>query len=82
MLAHYELAVGPATPKREALGASREIYVDGADFMMRRLRKGASTAMLSPDSHNAEWGDIIVTDDSDMKIIGTVVWFQSGAELE
>lgn len=56
--------------------------IDGGDYVMRRLRKGANTIMLSPDSHNKDWDDIVLQGEHELSIAGVVVWFQSCHELE
>ena len=39
MFAHHELAIGPVRPKREALGAPRQIDIDGtAVLVAKRIR--------------------------------------------
>ena len=59
------------------------VSIDGGDYLMRRLLKGSDTLVLSPESHNPEWRDVVVTRDSGQVVsfVGTVVWFQSAREL-
>lgn len=57
--------------------------IDGYQTVMRRVHRGANTLILSPESHNPEHKDIIITEDSEKTVeaIGTVVWFQAKEEL-
>lgn len=67
-------------PKNNSIAV---VSIDGQDYIMRRLKLGADTIMLSPESHNPEWGDIIITDqETTVEMVGTVVWFQASKELE
>lgn len=58
--------------------------VDGSDYIVRRLHITTSTMILSPESHNPEHEDIIITRDSEhtLEIPGVVTWFQSSKEME
>lgn len=62
-------------------GSIGVVAIDGTDYVMRRLYKGASVLVLSPESHNTEWLDTIVDSSHEVKLIGTVVWFQPAEEL-
>lgn len=57
--------------------------IDGYQTVMRRVYRGANTLILSPESHNPEHKDIIITEDSGKTVeaIGTVDWFQAKEEL-
>lgn len=55
--------------------------IDGTDYIMRRLYKGASVLVLSPESHNGAWEDIVIDNTHEVQYIGTVVWFQAAEEL-
>lgn len=57
--------------------------VDGCDAIVRRMRRTASTLILSPESYNPEHKDLIITDDSGhtVELIGVVVWFQASGEI-
>lgn len=59
------------------------VSIDGGDYLMRRLLRGSDTLVLSPESHNPEWRDVVVTRESGQVVsfVGTVVWFQSAREL-
>lgn len=57
--------------------------VDGGDFIVRRLYKGSSVLVLSPDSWEAGYEDIVISgDDHTVEFVGSVVWFQASGELE
>ncbi len=58
--------------------------VDGSDYIVRRLHITTSTMILSPESHNPEHEDIIITRDSEhtLEIPGVVTWFQASKEME
>lgn len=58
--------------------------IDGSDYIVRRLHMGASTMILSPESHNPEHEDIIITRDSEhvVEIPGVIVWYQAPKEME
>lgn len=65
-------------------GSIAVVSIDGADYVMRRLYRGANTLILSPDSHNAEYEDMVfaATTEHTVEFHGTVVWFQSSKEME
>ena len=70
--------------QRPSNGSIAVVSIDGADYVMRRLYRGANTLILSPDSHNAEYEDMVFTaaDEHTVEFHGTVVWFQSSKEME
>lgn len=70
--------------QRPSNGSIAVVSIDGADYVMRRLYRGANTLILSPDSHNAEYEDIIFSSTAEhtVEFHGTVVWFQSSKEME
>lgn len=70
--------------QRPSNGSIAVVSIDGADYVMRRLYRGANTLILSPDSHNAEYEDMVfaATTEHTVEFHGTVVWFQSSKELE
>ncbi len=70
--------------QRPSNGSIAVVSIDGADYVMRRLYRGANTLILSPDSHNAEYVDMVfaATTEHTVEFHGTVVWFQSSKELE
>lgn len=52
--------------------------------MMRRMYRGATTLVLSPESWEDGFEDIVITsgDDRTVEFHGTVVWFQFSSEME
>lgn len=75
------IAIDPdLTPQN---GSIAVVSIDGADYIMRRLYKGASTLVLSPDSYNDEWEDIIIgaDDERTVEYHGVVVWYQAPREM-
>lgn len=72
-------------PEQEpANGSIAVVSIDGADYVMRRLYRGADTLVLSPDSWEDGFTDIVVRDGDghSVEFHGTVVWFQSSREME
>lgn len=69
--------------QRPANGSIAVVSIDGADYVMRRLYKGSSVLVLSPDSWEAGYEDIVIAgDDHTVEFVGSVVWFQASGELE
>lgn len=77
----YILVDPDVTPTDGSIAA---VSIDGLDCVMRRLRRGASSLMLIPESFNPVHEDIVISlsDDHTVELIGTVVWFQSAEEME
>lgn len=65
-------------------GSIAVVSIDGSDYVMRRMYRGATTLVLSPDSWEGGFQDIVITDEDDrtVEFHGTVVWFQSSREME
>lgn len=65
-------------------GSIAVVSIDGADYVMRRLYRGASTLVLSPDSWDDGFEDIVLRDidEHSVEFHGTVVWFQASKEME
>lgn len=64
-------------------GSIAVVSIDGADYVMRRLYKGSSVLVLSPDSWEEGYDDIVIAgDDHTVEFVGSVVWFQAAGELE
>ena len=64
-----------------ANGSVAVCELDAGIAVMRRWQRGQSTLMLVADSHS-EYDDIVVTlDDRPVKVLGTVVWFQSAGQM-
>lgn len=71
-------------PDREPQdGSVAAVAIDGADYVMRRLKKGSESLMLVPESSNSAHRDILVTegDGKVVSLVGTVVWFQAKKEM-
>lgn len=70
--------------QRPVNGSIAVVSIDGADYVMRRLYRGANVLVLSPDSFDDCYTDIVVDDPAahTVEFVGTVVWFQPSAELE
>lgn len=69
--------------QRPSNGSIAVVSIDGADYVMRRLYKGSSVLVLSPDSWEAGYEDIVIAgDDHTVEFVGSVVWFQASGELE
>lgn len=72
-------------PDREPLnGSIAVVSIDGSDYVMRRLYRGASTLVLSPESWDEGFEDIVISsgDERTVEFHGTVVWFQAREEME
>lgn len=75
------ILIDPA--QRPVNGSIAVVSIDGADYVMRRLYKGSSVLVLSPDSWEAGYEDIVIAgDDHTVEFVGSVVWFQASGELE
>ena len=59
------------------------VSIDGADYVMRKLFRTQHTMVLSPDSWEGDFEDIVITSDDErtVEFVGTVVWFQAAEEL-
>lgn len=70
--------------QRPSNGSIAVVSIDEADYVMRRLYRGANTLILSPDSSNAEHVDMVfgAATEHTVEFHGTVVWFQASKELE
>ena len=65
-------------------GSVAVVSIDGADYVMRRLYNTGRTVVLSPDSWDDCYEDIVITgeDERTVEYVGTVVWFQPAEEME
>lgn len=74
--------IDPRQPPRN--GSVAVVSIDGADYVMRRLYNTGRTVVLSPDSWEDDYEDIVITGDDDRTVeyVGTVVWFQPSEEME
>lgn len=70
-------------PHKEPTNGSIVVIRDDAyEAIMRRYYKGSSALMLSPDSYEEEYQDIIVHDGQEITLIGVVVWWQASEMME
>ncbi len=69
---------------RPSNGSIAVVSIDGADYVMRRLYRGASTLVLSPDSFEEGYADIVIADPEahTVEFVGVVVWYQAAEEME
>ena len=74
--------IDPRQPPQN--GSVAVVSIDGADYVMRRLYNTGRTVVLSPDSWDDDYEDIVITGDDDRTVeyVGTVVWFQPSEEME
>lgn len=68
--------------KEPANGSIVVIHDDAYEAIMRRYYKGSSALMLSPDSYEEGYQDIIVHDGQEITLIGVVVWWQASEMME
>ena len=72
-------------PDREPQnGSIAVVSIDGSDYVMRRMYRGATTLVLSPESWEDGFEDIVIShgDERTVEFHGTVVWFQAAEEME
>lgn len=65
-------------------GSIAVVKMNEENYVMRRMFRGANTLVLSPESFDDEYEDIVITshDDVSVELVGTVVWFQPKEEME
>lgn len=68
--------------KEPTNGSIVVIHDDTYEAIMRRYYKGSSALMLSPDSYEEGYQDIIVHDGQEITLIGVVVWWQASEMME
>lgn len=68
--------------KEPTNGSIVVIHDDAYEAIMRRYYKGSSALMLSPDSYEEGYQDIIVHDGQEITLIGVVVWWQASEMME
>lgn len=56
------------------------VETEDHEAILRRWFRGGNTLMLVADSHEA-YDDIVISGDTPIRVIGTVVWIQSPEEL-
>lgn len=72
---------GHAEPRN---GSIAVVSIDGSEYVMRKLYRGANTLILSPDSWEDKYEDIVISnsDNHTVEFVGVVVWFQSSREMK
>lgn len=70
--------------KQPQNGSVAVVSIDGADYVMRRLYRTPQTVVLSPDSWEGGYEDIVITavGEHTVEYVGTVVWFQPAEEMD
>lgn len=65
-------------------GSVAVVSIDYGDAMMRKLFRTSKTLVLSPDSYNDAYDDIVITAEQDhvIEFGGKVVWFQPSKDME
>lgn len=65
-------------------GSIAVVSIEGSDYVMRRLLTTGKTLILSPDSYDESYEDLIFTqaDDKVVQFCGTVVWHQASSEMD
>lgn len=76
------ILVDPTKPPMN--GSIAVVKLNDDDYVMRRMYKGANTLVLSPESWDEGYTDIVITqsDETTVELVGTVVWFQPKKEME
>lgn len=76
------ILVDPRKPPMN--GSIAVVRLNDDDYVMRRMYKGANTLILSPESWEEGYTDIVITQDDEVtvELVGTVVWFQPKEEME
>lgn len=70
-------------PELEPSNGSIAVIREEDKFVCRRMFKATSTIVLSPESWEDGWEDIVLTRKKmPNEFFGTVVWFQASGELE
>lgn len=76
------ILIDPAAVPRN--GSIAVVSIDGGDYVMRRMYRGATTLVLSPESWEDGHEDIVIgaNDGHIVEFHGCVVWFQASEELQ
>ena len=70
-------------PDREpSNGSIAVVETEAYQAVMRRWYRGSSTLMLTADSYEEQEDLVFTMDDGPVRVIGTVVWYQSPKEME
>lgn len=70
--------------KQPSNGSIAVVKINDDDYVMRRMYRGANTLILSPESFDDSYTDIVISNDDEtcIQLVGTVVWYQSKEEME
>lgn len=52
------------------------------EHIMRKYYRGSSVIVLSPDSFNEAYEDIVISGDETLNLVGVVVWWQASEMME
>lgn len=52
------------------------------EHIMRKYYRGSSVVLLSPDSFNKAYEDIVILGDETLNLVGVVVWWQASEMME
>lgn len=52
------------------------------EHIMRKYYRGSSVVVLSPDSFNEAYEDIVISGDETLNLVGVVVWWQASEMME
>lgn len=63
-------------------GSIAVVETEAYQAVMRRWYRGSSTLMLTADSYEEQEDLVFTMDDGPVRVIGTVVWYQSPEEME
>ena len=63
-------------------GSIAVVETEAYQAVMRRWYRGSSTLMLTADSYEEQEDIVFTADDGPVRVIGTVVWYQSPEEME
>ena len=76
------ILVDPA--KQPSNGSIAVVKINDDDYVMRRMYRGANTLILSPESFDDSYTDIVISNDDEtcIQLVGTVVWYQPKEEME
>lgn len=63
-------------------GSIAVVETEAYQAVMRRWYRGSSTLMLAADSYEDQDDIVFTMDDGPVRVVGTVVWYQSPREME
>lgn len=68
--------------KEPTNGSIAVVETEAYQAVMRRWYRGTSTLMLTADSYEDQDDIVFTMDDGPVRVVGTVVWYQSPREME